>query len=129
MPYQHPIIIIGAGISGLALAQGLKSNVPFLTFERDASLTTRPQGYRVRISSACVNALKELLPLDLFQLLQLSSANIKSKSSIPLNFLDALTGQPIKLKYDGPPPPIPPSEEKDAPFNLDRTVLRSVLMS
>jgi 2-polyprenyl-6-methoxyphenol hydroxylase-like FAD-dependent oxidoreductase len=37
-----PVLIIGAGISGLILAQQLrKSGVPFLIFERDTDFSTR----------------------------------------------------------------------------------------
>jgi hypothetical protein len=83
----------------------------------------------VRINSTGISALEQLLSLDLFKLLQSNSAKVTSKSSIPQNFLDAITGEGIKLNYNGPPPPMPPKVEEIAPLNLDRTVFRSVLMT
>ncbi len=65
MAAQQKVIIIGAGIAGLSLAQGLKHatpGIPFHLFERDSSASLRAQGYRIRISSDGAGALKRLLP-------------------------------------------------------------------
>lgn len=56
------ILIIGAGLGGLALAQGLiKAGFNVTVFERDESPTSRPQGYRISIRSLGMNALIALL--------------------------------------------------------------------
>lgn len=56
------IIIIGAGLGGLALAQGLRNTGYEVTvFERDESATSRPQGFRISIRSLGMRALKALL--------------------------------------------------------------------
>jgi salicylate hydroxylase len=61
--------IVGGGIGGLALAQGLKkAGVSVALYERDATPTDRLQGYRVRISPKGSAALHECLPADLFDL-------------------------------------------------------------
>jgi salicylate hydroxylase len=61
--------IVGGGVGGLALAQGLKkAGVSVALYERDATPTDRLQGYRVRISPKGSTALHECLPADLFDL-------------------------------------------------------------
>ena len=59
---QNKILIIGAGLGGLALAQGLvKAGFNVTVFERDESPTSRPQGYRISIRSLGMQALTALL--------------------------------------------------------------------
>jgi len=61
------VIIIGGGIGGLCLAQGLKkAGVKVAVYERDRSPTDRLQGYRVHISPNGSRALAECLPPHLF---------------------------------------------------------------
>jgi len=61
-----PILIIGAGISGLLLAQHLgRSKIPFLVFERDLDLTTRGVGWGLTLHWS-LPALRALLPPHLF---------------------------------------------------------------
>lgn len=57
------IAIIGAGIGGLALAQGLKrAGVEVRLYERDPSPRFRKQGYRIHISPVGEEALRAVLP-------------------------------------------------------------------
>jgi hypothetical protein len=59
--------IIGGGIGGLALAQGLKkAGISVALYERDRTPTDRLQGYRVHISPKGSVALHDCLPSDLF---------------------------------------------------------------
>ena len=61
-------MIIGAGAGGLCLAQGLKTvGVAVELFERDATPSDRPQGYRLSIRGAGGAALKACLPAALFK--------------------------------------------------------------
>jgi 2-polyprenyl-6-methoxyphenol hydroxylase-like FAD-dependent oxidoreductase len=68
-PSQSPfhVVIIGGGIGGLTLAQGLsKSGVSVAVYERDGTSTDRVQGYRVHINPTGSVALHECLPPHLF---------------------------------------------------------------
>jgi 2-polyprenyl-6-methoxyphenol hydroxylase-like FAD-dependent oxidoreductase len=66
-PAPLHVVIIGGGIGGLTLAQGLKkSGVSVAVYERDRSRTDRLQGYRVHINPTGSLALHECLPVSLF---------------------------------------------------------------
>lgn len=63
------VLIIGAGIGGLCLAQGLKkAGISVAVYERDSSAQFRSQGYRIHINSDGTHALHECLPGNLFDL-------------------------------------------------------------
>lgn len=63
------IAIIGAGLGGLCLAQGLKKNgIDCIIFEKDPAINTRTQGYRIRVNDPGRNALQECLPTNLYNL-------------------------------------------------------------
>jgi 2-polyprenyl-6-methoxyphenol hydroxylase-like FAD-dependent oxidoreductase len=65
---QKPILISGAGIASLLLARCLhRANIPFLVFERDASIVFRAQGYRLRLSSEGLDAIEAALGPEGFQ--------------------------------------------------------------
>jgi salicylate hydroxylase len=68
IPAPLHVVIIGGGIGGLTLAQGLKkSGVSTAVYERDRTRTDRVQGYRVHINPTGSLALHECLPAPLFE--------------------------------------------------------------
>jgi len=81
------VLIIGAGLGGLALAQGLKkAQIPFHVFERDASSAFRAQGYRIRIIDGAA-ALKRNLTPELWDLFVYTCALFKQGVTL-VNALD-----------------------------------------
>jgi 2-polyprenyl-6-methoxyphenol hydroxylase-like FAD-dependent oxidoreductase len=62
MSAPKPILISGAGLASLLLARSLhRANIPFLVFERDASIIFRAQGYRLRLSPQGLDAIEQVL--------------------------------------------------------------------
>ena len=60
------VLIVGAGLGGLTLAQSLRGNgIDVELFERDASPWDRPQGYRLHLDGDAINAAREVLPPEL----------------------------------------------------------------
>lgn len=69
------IIISGAGVGGLAAAQGLiAAGHDVVVLERGQLPTAGPSGYRLRIDSRAVSALSRLLPAPLFAALLASGS-------------------------------------------------------
>ena len=67
MSTKPSIVIIGAGLGGLALAQGLAgAGLPVTVYERDADPVSRQQGYRISLNAMGMSALEALLPVDRF---------------------------------------------------------------
>ncbi|KAF5620587.1 cercosporin toxin biosynthesis [Fusarium tjaetaba] len=121
---QNRVLIVGGGLGGLALSQGLKRAsppVPFHVFERDSSADFRPQGYRIRINPDGASALQKLLPDHLWKTYEDTCAVFNPAMS----GLDAVTGQkPAPSGERRGPPPM--AEGKY--YNADRVVLRNVLL-
>lgn len=68
------VVIIGGGIGGLCLAQGLKkSGISVAVYERDQSADFRGQGYRLNINPDGSHALRECLPENLLDLVVATS--------------------------------------------------------
>jgi 2-polyprenyl-6-methoxyphenol hydroxylase-like FAD-dependent oxidoreductase len=65
---RKPILISGAGLSSLLLAQALtRAKIPCVIFERDASVSFRAQGYRLRLSDEGLDAIEKSLGPEKFQ--------------------------------------------------------------
>ena len=73
---QNRILIIGAGLGGLALAQGLvKAGFQTIVVERDESPTSRTQGYRISIRTLGMKALAALLTPEQMDRLSLAKVS------------------------------------------------------
>lgn len=80
-----PIIVVGAGLVGLTLAQALKTaGLPFEIYDRDGSIDERPAGWGITMHWA-LPALEACLPPRLFA--QLPSIQVDpvegAKGSVP----------------------------------------------
>lgn len=66
-PVRKPILIAGGGLASLLLAQALRrAAIPFHIYERDASLSFRAQGNRLRLSSQGLDAVESVLSKEDF---------------------------------------------------------------
>jgi 2-polyprenyl-6-methoxyphenol hydroxylase-like FAD-dependent oxidoreductase len=118
---SSPILIIGGGLGGLSLAQGLKQKgIPFRIFERDGAASFRAQGYRIRLDDRGFSSLEKLLPKTLFELAERTSSDVVGGG----HRYDALTGEKHVAGFGGGPPQGGGSRT----WNVDRTVIRNVLL-
>lgn len=123
---SDPVLIIGAGIAGLALAQGLhKHNIPFRLFERDPSFHSRTQGYRVRVSDGGIQTLQDHLSAERFEHLCRSCAQDVADSNVPSAVHDATVSGSEEPMF--PPGKGPPQGAGGTILSADRSALREVL--
>ena len=119
------VIVIGGGIGGLTLAQGLKkSGVNVAVYERDRTCTDRVQGYRVHINPAGSRALHECLPAPLFD----AFARTCGKPSKGIRFVTER--MKVLLSFDDLDAPIRFGNDAVAQNrSVSRITLRQVLLS
>ncbi|KAK7955996.1 FAD/NAD(P)-binding domain-containing protein [Apiospora aurea] len=131
-PY-YPVLIIGAGISGPCLTQGLKKlRIPFKVFERDAETAVRAQGYRVRLHDG-VEVIKSMAPSSVSALFSATTATLEHG----MRKCNATTSEIWAMPAAGAPRgALPllsrPGEGPGSPqvaASVDRRVLRDVLMT
>jgi 2-polyprenyl-6-methoxyphenol hydroxylase-like FAD-dependent oxidoreductase len=97
MTNEPLIAIVGAGLGGLALAQGLTNTGRRVTvFERDAGPDSREQGYRISLNGLGVTALRALLPDERFA--TLSEVDV---SGVGEAFTFATAGMRALLTFQG----------------------------
>lgn len=116
-----PVLIIGAGISGLLLAQQLhKLNIPFQIFERDNDLQTRGVGWGLTLHWS-LPALRQLLPSVLLGQLPntyVDRAAVERRESSTFPFFNLSTGN---LKASSP------RASEDQRIRVTREELRKLL--
>lgn len=114
------VIIVGGGIGGLCLAQGLKrAGISFAVYERDRTPDSRLQGYRLNIEPVGAEALNECLPEALWRRLVESAGDASETMGV---FDEHLT----ELMREDPRPPAATAVE--ATHAVSRTELRRCLL-
>ncbi|OCL05430.1 FAD/NAD(P)-binding domain-containing protein [Glonium stellatum] len=114
------IMIIGAGVGGLAFAQGLKRrNIPFSVSERDGFLDSRLQGYRIKVFGDMKAKLNELLTPEAWTTFEATCAQTLLGET-NLNAADASITACRRARL---PPGAP------LPYTVDRGLLRQALMT
>ncbi|GAM83787.1 hypothetical protein ANO11243_017770 [Dothideomycetidae sp. 11243] len=95
-PVRKPILISGAGLASLLLAQALrKASIPFSIYERDASLSFRAQGYRLRLSTEGLDAIESVLDKDHFARFWDACGKTGGSGSVAL---DAISGEKTNIE-------------------------------
>src|SRR6476659_8820508 len=90
MSSAKPVLISGAGLGGLLLAQSLRSHgIPFRLYERDADGSSRQQGYRLRSSVDGLTALEQVLDPAHYQRFRAGCTDLGANKR--LEAIDALT--------------------------------------
>jgi 2-polyprenyl-6-methoxyphenol hydroxylase-like FAD-dependent oxidoreductase len=117
------VVIAGAGLGGLCLAQGLKKKgISFDIFEKDPARNSRTQGYRIRIDKTGQQALQDCLPESLFQLFKKTCAIPSERVRTLDPQLGTLDDKWIEGWTDG-------ITEEDADWKADRLIMRELLFS
>jgi 2-polyprenyl-6-methoxyphenol hydroxylase-like FAD-dependent oxidoreductase len=110
------VVIIGAGLGGLCLAQGLhRAGIDFTVCERDEQAVARQQGYRIHINADGRAGLAHNLPPQLYQLFRATSGHADTHTPLfdsQLNLLAGSIGEP-----------------HEDPLAVDRLTLRQILLT
>ncbi|OZJ02191.1 hypothetical protein BZG36_05491 [Bifiguratus adelaidae] len=121
---SYSVAIVGAGLSGLCLAQGLLgANVNVHVYERDATPHARRQGYRITVDKDGLSALKDCLPDQFFQVV-LATASSTSEVG-HFRFTNERLQDIFTLTFK----PNPNDEVGLRPRQVDRQMLRAILLS
>jgi 2-polyprenyl-6-methoxyphenol hydroxylase-like FAD-dependent oxidoreductase len=119
-----PVLIAGAGLGGLCLAQALKKHaIPFKIFERDFKRDFRAQGYRLRISEGGIIGLQYALTPEVWSLFDKTSAEFLGAAHG--GRFNVLTAEPLPAG-GGPPAG---AHGQMQPYTVDRTTMREVLLT
>jgi 2-polyprenyl-6-methoxyphenol hydroxylase-like FAD-dependent oxidoreductase len=115
------VIIVGGGIGGLCLAQGLHAaGINVAVYERDVTPGARLQGYRLNIEPVGSRALHDCLPAHLWEILTATAGDPGSGMGV---FTERLR---LLMREDNPPAGLGPSERT---YAVSRITLRRLLLA
>ncbi len=116
------VIIIGGGLGGLCLAQGLrKAGISVAVYERDQTHDERLQGYRMHIEAMGNRALHDCLPTHLFEVYLKTTGNTGKGLQICDEHFNQLMAFPVD--------PIKQENPLTSSRSVSRITLRQVLLA
>ncbi|WP_034263840.1 FAD-dependent oxidoreductase [Actinospica robiniae] len=125
------VAVVGAGIGGLCLAQGLaRAGLDVTVYERDSALDSRAQGYRLHLHAG--SALHACLPADLYELCIATAGRPSTVMTVVTKRLRLLRRIPLGLPTDpsspsSPSNPADPLDPKTLSTSVNRQTFREVL--
>ena len=126
LPSSLRVLVIGAGLGGLCLAQGLRrAGVEVAVYERDAGLAIRTQGHRIHIDSCGEQALRQCLPPSLYDLFLAT----RGQQSRGVTFFREVSGQLQEVATHSFPESGHEEEFVTVGSAVDRLTLRQVLLA
>jgi 2-polyprenyl-6-methoxyphenol hydroxylase-like FAD-dependent oxidoreductase len=113
------VAVVGAGIGGLCLAHGLlRAGVDVTVYERDETLDSRGQGYRLHLDAG--PALHACLPPDLYELCVATSGRPSTAMTVMNERLRPLRRTEIR-------PPADPLDPATLSTSVNRQTFREIL--
>jgi len=123
--FPFHVLVIGAGLGGLCLAQGLhKAGISVAVYERDRSPEARTQGYRFHMDIRGEEALRACLPPSLYELAMATRAQ-PSKGATVFRIVDG----DLREVSTGRFPESDSSAFVTVGSSVDRLTLRQVLLA
>ncbi|MEU1626072.1 NAD(P)/FAD-dependent oxidoreductase [Streptomyces sp. NPDC020096] len=120
MSYLH-VIIAGGGLGGLALAQGLhQAGISVAVYEKDPTPGFRNQGYRIRVNSTGITALKAVLTPQAYEVFAATAATPGPRMDTFDHQLNPLHAQEL--------PPVP-GLPGGGNLAVNRMTLRQILLA
>jgi salicylate hydroxylase len=117
------VLVIGGGIGGLCLAQGLrKAGVDVAVYERDRTRTDRLEGYRIHIDPHGAKALHACLPPETWETFVRSTVDLGSFRFLTEDLQELMVMEQDARGGAGSGP----TERSHA---IDRVTLREVLLA
>ncbi|WP_344444862.1 NAD(P)/FAD-dependent oxidoreductase [Kitasatospora nipponensis] len=130
------MIIVGAGLGGLALAHGLRGQgVDVAVYERDAHPDARPQGYRIQLDEPGLTGLRRCLPAPLFRLCLATAGAPPARVSVRNRRLEVLAdraaggGSPETAGGSGAAGGSGGPGGAAGPYAFNRPTLRQIMLS
>jgi len=115
------VAVVGGGLGGLCLAQGLrKAGLDVTVYERDDALAGRRQGYRLHVDARAGLALERCLPAELFALFQATCCSPGKRFTV-------VSEQLRELHRVGGDPTVDPYAAASLATSVNRQTLREVL--